>query len=383
VRVTAVSDGQRRVLSASYVVGADGASGATRAAIGTRYEGSSLARPNLTVVFRAPGLAERLPHGPVIQYWSLDPAAPAFAGRLDLDGIWWMGFIGVDAAAGEVDALDLIARAVGEPVDAEVLSTDPWVNRMLIAERFARGRVFLAGDAAHLNPPWGGHGFNTGIGDAVNIGWKLAAVIGGWGGPELLDSYEPERRPVAQETIDVAGRHTTLLAADLADPLLRDPGPAGAARRARAGEEVQRAKYSEFHSRGLVLGSGYEGSPIVLDDGRARPVADPVEYVPSAHPGARLPHVWLDGSSCLYDVLGPDLSLLRLTHAADPEPVLRAARDRAVPVRLVDLPDRGLADRYGAGLLLVRPDQHVAWRGDAAPPDPDALLGHVRGVARA
>ncbi len=380
VLVTAERAGERRVLSAAYVVGADGAAGATRAAIGTRYEGSSLARPNLTVVFRAPALAERIPHGPAIQYWSLDPAAPAFAGRLDLDGVWWIGFIGVDGTAGDVDVLDLIARAAGEPVEAEVLSTDPWVNRMLIAERFSRGRTFLAGDAAHLNPPWGGHGFNTGIGDAVNIGWKLAAVLRGWGGAGLLDSYEAERRPVAERTIDVASSHTSHLAADLADPLLRDPGADGEARRARVAEEVLRVKHSEFHSRGLVLGAGYEGSPIVAGDGAPAGATDPVEYVPSAHPGARLPHVWLDASRCLFDVLGDGLTLLRLTDGADPEPLLRAADDRAVPLEIVDLAGHGLEGRYGGGLLLVRPDQHVAWRGDRAPAEPGALLDRVRGA---
>jgi 2-polyprenyl-6-methoxyphenol hydroxylase-like FAD-dependent oxidoreductase len=374
------ADGAQRVVHASYVVGADGAGGGTRAAIGTRYAGSSLARPNLTVVFRAPDLADRVPHGPAIQYWSLDPAAPAFAGRLDLEGVWWMGFIGVDGTRDDVDEQALIDLAVGEHVDAEVLSTDPWLNRMLLAERWGTGRVFLAGDAAHLNPPWGGHGFNTGIGDAVNIGWKLAAVLQGWGGPALLDSYEAERRPVAEQTIAVAESHTAYLAADLADPVLRDPGPAGAAGRAAAGAAVQRAKFSEFHSRGLVLGSGYEGSPLVVGDGAATPVSDPVEYTPSAHAGARLPHAWLDASRCVYDLLGDGFSVLRTTRAADPEPLLRAAADHGVPVELVDLADDGLHALYGAGLLLVRPDQHVAWRAEAAPGDVAALVDAARGV---
>jgi hypothetical protein len=205
-------------------------------------------------------------------------------------------------------------------------------------------------------------------------------VLQGWGGAALPASYEAERRPVAQQTIRVAESHTAYLAADLADPLLRDRGPAGAARRATAGEEVQRAKFSEFHSRGLVLGTGYEGSPLVVGDGVAAPLADPVDYVPSAHPGARLPHAWLDASRCVYDVLGAGFSVLRTTPAADPEPLLRAAADGGVPVTLVDLADRGLRELYGAGLLLVRPDQHVAWRGDAAPADPRAQLDAARGA---
>jgi hypothetical protein len=279
----------------------------------------------------------------------------------------------------DVDPEGLIDLAVGRPIGAEVLSSDPWRNVMRHADRYKSGRVFLAGDAAHLHPPWGGHGFNTGIGDAVDIGWKLAAVLQGWGGPGLLESYEAERRPVAARTIEIAQRHSGRLAADFADPRLRDPGPEGDRARRRAGAEIQRAKHSEFHGLGLVLGSAYDDSPLIAGDGTPPLPFDTTEYVPSARPGSRLPHAWLDDRRSLYDLLGPGFTLLRLGPSADPEPMVRAARERELPLELVDLSERGLEPRYEAPLVLVRPDHHVAWRGgDGA--DPDAVLDLVRGA---
>ena len=371
--------GARREIRADRVVGCDGASSVTRREMGVPYLGSSAGRPNFSAVFRAPGLAELVTHKPAVQYWILDPAAPAYMGRYDLDARWWIGLIGVDGERGEARCRELIDAAVGRPIDAEVLSTDPWVNRILLAAGYATDRVFLAGDAAHLNPPWGGHGFNTGIGDAVNIGWKLAATFEGWGGPALLNSYEAERRPVAEQTIDEATKNMGVLAIDLADPSLGAYGSAGEEARRGAAEEIQRAKYDEFHGLGLVLGYQYTRSPVVVGDGTPPPPFDANSYQPTARPGARLPHVWLGDDRSLYDALGPGFTLLRLSRDGEPEPFVRAARDRRVPLRTVDLSDRGLADLYGAPLVLVRPDQHVAWRG-ARPGDPAAVIDRVRGA---
>jgi 2-polyprenyl-6-methoxyphenol hydroxylase-like FAD-dependent oxidoreductase len=372
--------GERRRVASSFVLGCDGAASTIRPAIGGRYVGSSHPRPNLTLVFRARELAGLVPHGRAIQYWVLEPGASAYMGPLDLDGVWWIGLIGVDAESDDVDPERLIDRAVGRPIGAKVLSSDPWVNLMLHSDTYGSSRVFLAGDAAHLNPPWGGHGFNTGIGDAVNIGWKLAAVLDGWGGSGLLASYEAERRPVAAQTIEIAQQHTGRLAADFADPLLRDPGPEGDAARRQAGDEIQREKTSEFHGLGLVLGYTYGDSPLIVGDGTPPVPFDVTTYTPSARPGSRVPHAWLDERRSLYDVIGPAFTLLRVAPSADPGPIVRAAAHRRMPLEVVDLSDRGLEPRCEAPLVLVRPDQHVAWRG-RGDVDLDALLERVRGAA--
>jgi hypothetical protein len=239
--------------------------------------------------------------------------------------------------------------------------------------------VFLVGDAAHLNPPWGGHGYNTCVGDAVNLGWKLVAVLRGWAGPALLDSYEPERRPVARQTIADASAQESRLAGAFGHPELEAETAAGERRRAEVAAALA-AKRGEFHSLGLVLGYHYAGSPVVLDDGSPVPEHRPQEYHGSARPGARLPHRWLPDGSSLFDHLGPGFTLLRLDPTADADGFGRAAAAASAPLTVLDLPGLPDAADYGAPLLLLRPDQHIAWRGtdevDAA-----AVLDTARGAA--
>lgn len=368
--------GEQRRVTATYALGCDGARSMVREAVGARYQGRSDARSNLGFVFRAPGLGERHPHGPAVHYWVLNPASPGLLGRMDLEDHWW-GI--VNGAAADADPHALINTLVGAEVDAEILGTDPWTARMLLADRYRFRRLFLAGDAAHLNPPWGGHGFNTGIGDAVNIGWKLAAVLGGWGGEQLLDSYEAERRPVAERTIAEAARNMSVLAPELSNQKMMEISPEGEQARERAARTIQLAKDGEFHSLGLVLGYHYAVSPVIVDDGSG-PVPVEQHYRPAAQPGGRLPHAWLPDGHSLYDRLGRGLSLLRLNADATVAPFVQAAADRGVPLEVVELSHQLDRDPYGADLLLVRPDQHVAWRGGATDAATAArILDHVRG----
>ncbi len=380
-----IDDGRGTVrrVRARFVVGCDGASSVVRRSMGAAYHGAVDARRNLTAVFLAPGLAERVPHGPAIQYWVLQPGASAYMGRLDLRDRWWIGLIGVAPDLTDDDVRAHITAAVGGPLELQLLGTDPWVGRTLNADRYVAGRVLLAGDAAHLNPPWGGHGFNTGIGDAVNAAWKLAAVVAGWGGPELLASYEEERLPVAEQTIAIAGRHSGLLSADFADPLLLEASTAGDVARRRAGSEIALVKREEFHALGLVLGYHYAGSRITwrepTADGMPSAVSgdDLTVYVPTAAPGHRLPHHWLTPDVSLYDRLGPWFTVVRAGDA-DPSPLLAAAAARGVPMHVVDVAERRFD--YGAPLVVVRPDQHVAWRGHGAPEEAAHVVDLIRGA---
>jgi 2-polyprenyl-6-methoxyphenol hydroxylase-like FAD-dependent oxidoreductase len=381
VRATIVNErGEQRQVEASYVLGCDGARSVVREAIGAHYEGTSDQRPNFGIVFRAPGLAERQPHGPAVHYWVLNPSCPGLLGRMDLEDRWWAIANGVPAELGLADPHALIHGLVGTAIDAEVLGTDPWTARMLLADRYRNDRVFLAGDAAHLNPPWGGHGFNTGIGDAVNIGWKLAAVIDGWGGDGLLASYEAERRAVAERTIREATANMSVLAPELGNQELEASGLVGEQARRAAARAIQAAKDREFHSLGIVLGYQYDASPVIVDDGTP-PLPEGQNYEPTARPGARLPHLWLPDGASLYDRLGNGLSLLRLRDDADVAPLIEAAAAREVPLAVLELRGQRLDDLYGASLLLVRPDQHVAWRGASLDrPTAGAVIDRVRGV---
>jgi 2-polyprenyl-6-methoxyphenol hydroxylase-like FAD-dependent oxidoreductase len=343
-------------LRARYLLGCDGASGAVRDQIGARFTGRSDSRPNFNVVFRAPGLDTHL--GPAVQYWVVGGPVTGLIGRLDLAGIWWAGFPGIAADYGTAHASELISGLIGGPAEHEVLATDPWTARMLIADTFRRGRVFLVGESAHVNPPWGGHGFNTSVGDAVNIAWKLAAVERGWAAADLLASYEAERRGIVGQTVASAEANMRALAGDLA---------ADAA-------AIQRAKRPEFYSLGLVLGYSYAGSPVIQPASGPDP-GDTTSYIPAADPGARLPHAWLPDGSSLYDHLGRGFTLLGPVHGgvAAIARLTAHARDLGVPLAVHEAPeDYPWHDEF----LLVRPDQHIAWRAA----DPAGIdLGVVTG----
>ena len=238
-----------------------------------------------------------------VHRWVLNPAAPGVVGPMDLGDTWWAIATGRPEDDRDADPVALVRALVGADIDVEVLGTDPWQARSLLATAYRRGRLLLAGDAAHQNPPWGGHGFNTGVGDAVNLGWKLAAVLHGWAPAELLDSYESERRPVAAETIRIASENARTVSTDLASAALMGGPAAFAAARPAAAETVQRTKRIEFHCLGLVLGYGYGSHALVQ-------TTDGSDYRPVAAAGNRLPHHWLAPGDSLYDHLGSGFAVL-------------------------------------------------------------------------
>jgi 2-polyprenyl-6-methoxyphenol hydroxylase-like FAD-dependent oxidoreductase len=338
VRVT-LDDG--RTISSEYAIGCDGSRSAVRDAIGSSYVGEVSLRPNFGFVVSAPALWDIVAHGRAVHYWIINPEAPGIIGPLNQDGIWWGGF-SVNADRGEAELVDLLTTAIGARIEVDVLSTDPWTAQMQVVDRARSGRVFLAGDAAHLNPPFGGHGLNTGVGDAVDLGWKLASVLQGWAGESLLDTYELERRPVQERVIAEAAQNMKVLPADL---LGEDP--------ATIDRHIQETKDAEFHALNLVLGE--EGA--------------------GARPGRRLPHARLRSGLSLFDALGEGLTLLVFAeHRADDIAAFEALCNASdVPLTVGDLSQEGLTARYGADLVVVRPDQNVAWAADRMP-DPAAVL---------
>lgn len=380
-----LASGARGTIRADYLVGADGARSRVRAVMGVKMQGDHAFSHNYNLIVRIPELAHTPPARRAIMYWVVNPQAPGVLAPLDGRDVWAFGMLLPPGAKGIPD--DEVKRridaAVGRPVTVEIVERDLWAAHRLIAERYRDRRVFLAGDACHLHPPYGGYGMNLGIADGVDLGWKLSAVLAGWGGDTLLDSYEHERRPVHQRTITEAITNYGTLPAHLLQENLDAESPEGERARAEIQNAITAAKTREFKTLGVVLGSRYEDSPIIVGDGSAPPAEHHANFEPSAHPGCLAPHAWLDDGSSLYDHFGPGYSLLLLADAGGrcAEAIARAADDAGMPLKCIDLSDTTLAALYQAPLALIRPDQYVAWRGSDA--DARALIDTVRGLAPA
>ena len=374
-------------IACDFLVGADGARSFVREAIGARLEGSYGLSRNYNVVFRAPGLAQAHRHGPAIMYWQVNGDVPSIIGPMDRGDTWF--FMPTAVATGTHfsagDAPDLIRRSSGIDLPFEVLSSDEWTASRLLANRYRDRRVFLVGDACHLHPPFGGYGMNMGVADSVDLGWKLAALLQGWGGQALLDSYEIERRPVHEMVLEEAVSNHQLLGNQLWRPGLEDEGDAGERLRAEIGARIAQAKVREFDTLGVVLGYRYGSSPVIVADGTPAPAHDFINYVPTARPGSLAPHAWLHDGSSLYDHFGAGFTLLAAGDAPEDEldRARAAARDAGVPLTVLRPREGAIADLYRARLSLVRPDQHVAWRGDVWPADGAGLWATVTGRAEA
>jgi len=382
-RVRDLAAGVDTEIACDYLVGADGARSAVRDAIGARMEGSYGLSRNYNVVFRAPGLAQAHKHGPAIMYWQVNADVPSIIGPMDRGDKWFFMPTAVPNGVKfePSDAPALIKKASGIDLPYEVLSSDEWVASSLVADRYRDRRVFLAGDACHLHPPMGGYGMNMGVADGVDLGWKLAAVLQGWGGDALLGSYERERGPVHRYVIDEATGNHAIGGHQLWQDGLEDDSERGAGLRREVGARAAIAKMREFNTLGVVLGYRYTGSPVIVDDGTQAQAPDFINYVPSACPGHLAPHAWLHDGSSLYDRFGPGFTLLDSARsvASDFEPALRAARDAGVPLTVIRPAEPGLPGLYPTRFTLIRPDQHVAWRGNEWPQDGVQLLLQVTG----
>jgi len=281
-----------------------------------------------------------------------------------------------------VDRVSLLQRALGRPIDVEWKGLSIWTRRSVVAERYSKGRVLLAGDAVHLVIPTGGLGMNSGVGDAIDLSWKLAATLQGWGGPRLLASYDVERRPIGARNVEASrqasrGRRVWRAAYK---PNIRDETPEGAATRATLARiaDIEQRKSNEMI--GAELGYRYGSSPIIWPEAGEPPVDDLMKYVPTTWPGARLPHAWLADGSALHDRIGDGYTLLSFGSVqAGTDTLARAFAVYRAPFTMLAFDDDHVRDIYGYDLLLVRPDLHVVWRGNRLPDDPTKLAAIATG----
>jgi hypothetical protein len=272
-----------------------------------------------------------------------------------------------DQAITEEAARSMFETAVGVPIDIEILGRVTWTaGHTLVADRFRRGRIFIGGDAAHLFTPTGGLGYNTAVEDAVNLAWKLAAVVKRQAGPALLDTYEFERQAIARRNTRYARAFADSLGHLVPAPEIEDETAEGQAARRVAGAYFNKHARAEFNIPGITFGGRYDGSPGVISDGTSPPPDTANEYRPSACPGGRPPHLWLADGRSLFDSFGMDWTLLRLgPQAPDAEPFMRSAGALGLPLDVVSAPSEQARDLYAADLALIRPDQIVGWRGNS------------------
>ena len=375
-----LASGRREEIAAQYLIGCDSANSAVRAGLGIRMAGRGTLGDAVGLYFKAPALGARLGARPGVMYWVLAPGCGGVIYTIDGGEEWVFNrYFAPGEAASSEDPIALIRRAIGEPLDIEMISAQKWLPRQLVAERYQSARCFLAGDACHLFVPTGGFGMNTGISDAVDLAWKIAARLEGWGGDKLLASYEIERRPIGlfntREAADNYDKSGTIFAVPDG---LEDEGAAGEAVRAAVAALLP-PKIKHFAPIGVHLGSAYENSPLIVDDATPPVPFDPVRYTPSARPGQRAPHAWLTPGQSVLDLFGRGFALLRFGSARG-EALIEAAREAELPLNVANVADAAVARLYERRLVLVRPDGHVAWRGDSAPTEPRAIIDRVRGA---
>jgi 2-polyprenyl-6-methoxyphenol hydroxylase-like FAD-dependent oxidoreductase len=373
-------EGRAEAIRTRYLVGCDGGSSPVRKQLGIQLRGEGNLLRFFQALYHAPDLFDRIPiangPGPGRHYHIADDQA-TFLIMQDSTRHWTLHAL--------VDRPEEMARqferTIGVPVPYEMLYVGEWKQNLLLADRYGTSRVFLAGDSIHLVIPTGGLGMNMGVGDAIDLSWKLHATLRGWGGPNLLASYEVERRQVGDRNVG-ASRYASLGRRKWRSqyrPNIRDATPEGQATRdtLAAVANVEQRKTNEMI--GAELGYRYVGSPIVWDE-PGGPEHLFREYVPTTWPGARLPHVWLRAGCSVHDCIGDGYTLLRHGRSkADTTGLERAMRAQDAPFTVLRIDEQAPRDVYGYDLLLLRPDLHVAWRGNAAPDDPARLAALVTG----
>jgi 2-polyprenyl-6-methoxyphenol hydroxylase-like FAD-dependent oxidoreductase len=377
----------RRTVTAAFLVAADGGQGSVRSSVGIDYSGTPNLASWLYIPFRAPGLADALAVDRSVLYYLFTPAGTMVARPINAER-WDIQLAGFDPST-DIAAMDLeavVRTAIGTP-EVEFTIGEPAVIALhdLIADRYRSGRVFLTGDAAHLIVHYGGHNGNTGIADAVNLGWKLAAAIRGWGAAGLLDSYELERRPAALRTRDTAMASMqqsgqAMVEATRAGVPTGD-GPADREARDALREKLIAHADATWQATGVSLDQRYDDSPVVVPDGTRAPEWDPRVLSEMVSPGHRAPHVHERPTGSIHDAFGPEFTLLRIDAADDgADPLITAAREHGVPLTVLDRSGQRYADAYGAPLTLIRPDGHIGWRGAECPSDPGLIIDLLRGA---
>lgn len=374
-------------ISAQFLVGCDGGRSEIRKAIGAALAGDAVVQRVQSTYIRAPGLVGMLKVPPAWGTFSLNPRRSGNVYAIDGRETWLVhNYLRETEADFDSVDRDWAIRAilgVGPDFQYEVLTREDWFGRRLVADRFRDRRVYICGDAAHIWVPYAGYGMNAGIADAMDLSWTLSAYLNGWAGEGILDVYETERLPITEQVSHFAMNHAHAMAKQRGGvpDNIEAPGAEGDRVRAAVGKSAYDLNVQQYCCAGLNFGYYYTGSPVIAYDEGTPPPYTMSTFTPSTVPGCRVPHLWLADGRSLYDALGPEYTLLRFDPSIDLTAIEDAARGRGVPLSVLDVESAEAAAVYREKLVLARPDQHVAWRGNAAPADSLSLVDRIRGAA--
>lgn len=378
--------GKQLTIHCQYLVGCDGGSSTVRKGIGAKFEGDAVIQRAQSTYIRAPQLLAMMQAGPAWASFSLNPQRSGNMYAIDGKEKWLIhNYLRDDEPDFDSVDRDACIRAilgVGPDFEYEVLGKEDWYGRRLIANKFRQNRVFVCGDAAHIWVPYAGYGMNAGIADATNLSWLLAAHLNGWAPASILDAYTCERQPITEQVSHFVMNHCMEMAKQrmsVPDNIDADD-EAGAAARAELGRQAYELNVQQYAAAGLNFGYYYDASPLIAYDGEKQPGYTMSTFTSSTVPGCRVPHLWLADGRSLYDALGPEYTLLRFDPELDVQPLLNAAAKYGVPLTLLDVKSQEAAEYYPEKLVLARPDQHIAWRGNQLPDDADQLIQRIRGA---
>ncbi len=375
-------------MSCRYLIGCDGARSIVRKAIGAELTGDAVVQRVQSTYIRAPGLIDLQHHERAWGTGSINPRRSGMVYAIDGHEQWlvhnYMKPGEADFDAVDRDACIRTILGVDANFQYDVLSKEDWYGRRLIADKFRDRCAFLAGDAAHIWVPYAGYGMNAGIADAMNLSWLLAAHLNGWAPSSILDAYEAERWPITSQVSRFAMSHAEaeIRRRGAVPDEIEEVGPQGELARQQVGRLAYEINVQQYACAGLNFGTYYDRSPIIAYDGAEHPAYTMNSYTPSTVPGCRTPHLWCKDGSSLYDAMGPEFTLLRFDSSVDVAALEAAAGKRGVPLKILDIERPAAAIFDGTGLVLSRPDQHVAWRGNALPADSLALIDRIRGCCK-
>ncbi len=372
--------GEYQEITADYMVACDGGRSLARTTLGIPLKGEASLGQFVAIHFKAPGLNDKFGHGNI--YFPLRKPYAGFLMNWDGGTTYTYHYIlSEDQKPEDIDPVKLIQSLAGRPIDIEVEAVQPWTAHALVAENYRCGRVFLTGDAAHLFTPTGGFGMNTGVSDAIDIAWKLQAMLEGWGGENLLNSYHEERRPIGVRNTGISGNYFhTLKYIYRYDEVLDQDTAEGEAARKQIRKELDSQVIGLIDSAGCLLGYRYENSSICVPDGSSPPPDHSQIYWPTSRPGHRAPHIWLEPEVSLYDLLGREFTLLRFDDSIDVQPMLDAATKAGMPLELLDIDNSEARETYACDLVIVRPDLMTAWRANTLPEDCNGIINRIRGA---